>query len=48
VSLDDRRVVANPFVPTQEVVALLHLRAEHLSTARKCRPLRRIPRLRLA
>jgi hypothetical protein len=30
-SLPDRRVVANPFVATNEAVALLRLRAEHLS-----------------
>jgi hypothetical protein len=29
-SLRDQRVVANPFVPTRDVVALLRLRAEHL------------------
>jgi hypothetical protein len=47
-SLQDRRVVANPFVPTREVVALLRLRAEHLSGARAHRPLRRLLRARLA
>jgi hypothetical protein len=30
-SLLDQRVVANPFVPTREAVALLRLRATHLS-----------------
>jgi hypothetical protein len=30
-SLTDGRVAANPFVPTQDAVALLHLRAEHLA-----------------
>ena len=30
-SLLDQRVVANPFVPTSEAVALLRLRAKHLS-----------------
>jgi hypothetical protein len=47
-SLQDRRVVANPFVPTREVVALLRLRAEHVSGARAHRPLRRLLRARLA
>lgn len=38
-SLLDQRVVANPFVPTREAVALLRLRAKHLSapTRRKSR-----------
>jgi hypothetical protein len=30
-SLTDGHVAANPFVPTQDAVALLHLRAEHLA-----------------
>lgn len=30
-SLHDQRVVANPFVPTRDAVALLRLRAEHVS-----------------
>jgi hypothetical protein len=30
-SLRDGRVIANPFVPTSQAVALLRLRAEHLS-----------------
>jgi hypothetical protein len=47
-SLDDRRVVANPFVPTSEVVALLRLRSEHLSDAPARRRWPRIRRLRLA
>jgi hypothetical protein len=33
-SLDDGRVVANPFVPTEDTVALLRLRANHLSARR--------------
>jgi hypothetical protein len=47
-SLRDRRVVANPFVPTGEAVALLRLRAEHLSPARPRHRLGRILRPRLA
>jgi hypothetical protein len=47
-SLRDGRVVANPFVPANQAVALLRLRAEHLSGARVRRRLRRLPRLRLA
>lgn len=47
-SLRDGRVVANPFVPANQAVALLRLRAEHLSGASVRRPLRRLPRLRLA
>jgi hypothetical protein len=47
-ALNDGRVVANPFVAGNEAVALLRLRAEHLSSA----PVRgrrwRRPRLRLA
>jgi hypothetical protein len=30
ISLLDRRVVANPFVPTRDVVQLLRARAEHI------------------
>ncbi|MGA9856365.1 MAG: hypothetical protein WBQ18_00810 [Solirubrobacteraceae bacterium] len=47
-ALRDRRVVANPFVRTEQPVALLRLRADHLYgvTARR-RRIRR-PRLRLA
>jgi hypothetical protein len=38
-SLLDRRVVANPFVLTQDAVALLRLRADHLlGRARRRRP----------
>jgi hypothetical protein len=33
-SLRDGRVVANPFVPTRDAVALLRLRAAHLSGGR--------------
>jgi hypothetical protein len=40
-SLRDRRVVANPFVPTSDAVALLRLRAEHLSGGRTDCPRRR-------
>jgi hypothetical protein len=32
-SLEDGRVVANPFVPTAEVIGLLRLRASHLRNA---------------
>lgn len=44
-SLDDGRVVANPFLPTAETVSLLSIRASQLSEhpAR-----RRLPRLRAA
>jgi hypothetical protein len=44
-SLRDGRVVANPFVPTVEAVALLTLRASQLSAARARRWAVRIPRL---
>jgi hypothetical protein len=47
-SLQDRRVVANPFVPTSEVVALLRLRAEHVSGAPERRRWPRRLRTRLA
>jgi hypothetical protein len=47
-SLRDRRVVANPFVPTTHAVALMRLRAEHLSSAPARRRRIRLPRLRLA
>jgi hypothetical protein len=41
-SLRDQRVVANPFVPTRDAVALLRLRAEHLlGSSRR----RRLPRV---
>jgi hypothetical protein len=45
-SLADQRVVANPFVCTSDAVALLRLRAEHLSNADGRSP--RLRRLRLA
>jgi hypothetical protein len=48
-ALDDRRVVADPFVATMEAVSLLRVRAEQLATGRSRRRLRwRLPRLRLA
>jgi hypothetical protein len=47
-SLSDGHVVANPFVPANQAVALLRLRAEHLSSAPLRRRLRRLPRLRIA
>jgi hypothetical protein len=48
-ALEDRRVVADPFVATTEAVSLLRLRAEQLATGRTHRRLRwRLPRLRLA
>jgi hypothetical protein len=47
-SLRDDRVVANPFVHSREAVALLRLRAEHLSNPPVRGRLRRLPRLRLA
>jgi hypothetical protein len=48
-AVDGGRVVANPFVPTEHAVALLRLRAAHLSRASSRRRRRiRLPRLRLA
>ena len=47
-SLRDRRVVANPFVPTREAVGLLRVRAEQLSPAGARRWLGRTLRPRLA
>lgn len=47
-SLVDGRVIANPFVATSEAVALLRLRAEHLSGRRARRRLRSILRPRFA
>jgi hypothetical protein len=44
-SLRDGRVVANPFVLTRDAVALLRLRAEHLSGAGKRRFRRRAAEL---
>jgi hypothetical protein len=48
-SVDDGRVVANPFVATAHAVSLLRLRADHLSSVSSRRRRRlRVPRLRLA
>ncbi len=47
-SLCDQRVVANPFVPTREAVALLRLRVAQLSGPNAHRWSRRLRRLRLA
>jgi hypothetical protein len=47
-SLSDRRVVANPFVATGDVVTLLRLRADHVLGPPQVRPLRRLHRLRAA
>ncbi|HWF25873.1 MAG TPA: hypothetical protein VG275_10520 [Solirubrobacteraceae bacterium] len=47
-SLDDGRVVANPFVPTVKVVAVLRMRAEQLSVVPRRGRLGRVARLRLA
>lgn len=48
-SVDDGRVVANPFAPTAHAVSLLRLRAADLSNASSRRHWRfRLPRLRLA
>jgi hypothetical protein len=47
-SLHDRRVVANPFVAADEAVALLRLRAEHMSGASARRRRRRRWGLRFA
>ncbi len=44
-SLDDGRVVANPFLPTAETVSLLSMRASQLA---EHRARRRLPRLRAA
>jgi len=42
IALLDRRVVANPFVPTRDVVELLRVRAEHIHgpgpSSRRIRP----------
>jgi hypothetical protein len=47
--LEDERIVANPFVPTVEAVALLRLRASHLSSrGRRKRRWARVLRPRLA
>ncbi len=47
-SLCDQRVVANPFVPTRDAVALLRLRAEHMSGGRGRRRFRNRLHLRFA
>lgn len=47
-SLFDRRVVANPFLHTEAAVALLRLRAEHVSGRRARRRWPVIPRPRFA
>jgi hypothetical protein len=47
-SLDDGRVVANPFLHTEAAVGLLRLRARHLSVTRPRRRLRTILRPRFA
>jgi hypothetical protein len=47
-SLRDGRVVANPFVLTENAVALLRLREKHLSGTRRHRRWRAILRPRLA
>ncbi len=48
ISLQDRRVVANPFVATEQAVALLRLRADHLLGSRPRRRRRHVLRPRLA
>lgn len=49
IALDDGRVVADPFVPTAHAVALLRVRAGHLSHVSAHRRFRiRLPRMRLA
>jgi hypothetical protein len=48
IALDDERVIANPFVPTAQAVALLRMRASHLSHVSRRRRRIRFPRLRLA
>ena len=48
VSLEDGRVVANPFVATADAVAMLRLRAEQLVGRPRHRRQRHWPRLRLA
>jgi hypothetical protein len=47
-SLRDGHVVANPFVHTDEAVALLRLRAKHVSSRRPIRRRRFILRPRFA
>jgi hypothetical protein len=46
-SLSDGRVVANPFRPTADVVALLRLRAGRVSGGARVERRRRLPRLRV-
>jgi hypothetical protein len=48
ISLDDGRVVANPFVPTSQAVALLRLRADQLRVPSRRRGLRTLLRPRMA
>ena len=48
VSLDDGRVVANPFLPTADTVTLLSLRASQLTRSSGSPRRARIPRLRAA
>jgi len=48
VSLDDGRVVANPFLPTADTVKLLSLRASQLTGPSGSPRRTRIPRLRAA
>lgn len=47
-SLADRRVVANPFVRTENAVTLLRIQADHLFGRRERRRIWGIPRLRIA
>jgi hypothetical protein len=47
-ALSDGRIVADPFVRTNEAVALLRLRARHLRGGRQGRRLRALPRPRVA
>ena len=48
-ALDDGRVVADPFKPTEHAVSLLRLRAAHVSGVSSRRRLRiRLPRVRFA
>jgi len=47
-SLTDRRVIANPFIRTENAVTLLRIQADHLFGRRERRRLRVIPRLRIA
>jgi len=48
VSLDDGRVVANPFRPTADTVTLLSLRASQLRRSSTGHRRARVPRLRAA